>query len=246
MQFKRKQGGNPDLQPEESTSYTAGFVYEPIKNLVFTADYYNIKIEDLVGTVSPDMIFDDLDRYGNLIVYAPDGRIQYLNTTLQNMGGLKTQGIDLSLNYLSPMTATGRFGFGIDGTYVIKMDYQIEPGGEWEDHVGIYDDPAVVRWKHIANVNWTYENWKMLLEQQYIRGYKDFSETRDVGAWMVYNFAGTYKGFKNLELTAGIKNMFDKEPPASDATNNAQYGYDPRHGDPTGRSYFLRGTYKFF
>ncbi|MFV5404908.1 MULTISPECIES: TonB-dependent receptor [unclassified Acinetobacter] len=246
MQFKRKQGGNPDLQPEESTSYTAGFVYEPIKNLVFTADYYNIKIEDLVGTVSPDMIFDDLDRYGNLIVYAPDGRIQYLNTTLQNMGGLKTQGIDLSLNYLSPMTATGRFGFGIDGTYVIKMDYQIEPGGEWEDYVGIYDDPAVVRWKHIANVNWTYENWRMLLEQQYIRGYKDFSETRDVGAWMVYNFAGTYKGFKNLELTAGIKNMFDKEPPASDATNNAQYGYDPRHGDPTGRSYFLRGTYKFF
>src|SRR5690606_23367824 len=33
MQFKRKQGGNPDLQPEESTSFTAGFVYEPIKNL---------------------------------------------------------------------------------------------------------------------------------------------------------------------------------------------------------------------
>ena len=98
MQFKRKQGGNPDLQPEESTSFTAGLVFEPIKNLVFTADYYNIDIEGLVGSISPNMIFDDLDRYGHLIVYAPDNRIQYLNTTIQNMGGLKTEGIDLSLN----------------------------------------------------------------------------------------------------------------------------------------------------
>ncbi|ENX23415.1 MULTISPECIES: TonB-dependent receptor [Acinetobacter] len=246
MQFKRKQGGNPDLQPEESTSFTAGFVYEPIKNLVFTADYYNIDIEGLVSSVTPNDIFNDLDRYGNLIVYAPDGRIQYLNTTLQNMGGLKTEGIDLSLNYLSPMTATGRFGFGIDGTYVIKMDEQEEPNGEWEGLVGIYDDPAVVRWRHIANINWSYEDWKMRLEQQYIRGYEDFSQERDVSAYTLYNFAGTYSGFKNLELTAGIRNMFDAEPPASDATNNAQYGYDPRHGDPMGRTYFLRGTYKFF
>ena len=82
MQFKRKQGGNPDLQPEESTSFTAGLVFEPIKNLVFTADYYNIDIEGLVGSISPNMIFDDLDRYGHLIVYAPDNRIQYLNTTI--------------------------------------------------------------------------------------------------------------------------------------------------------------------
>ncbi|UUS60197.1 MULTISPECIES: TonB-dependent receptor [Acinetobacter] len=246
MQFKRKQGGNPDLQPEESTSYTAGFVFEPIKNLVFTADYYNIEIEDLVGSITPDMIFDNLSQYGNLIVYAPDGRIQYLNTTLQNMGGLKTSGVDLSLNYQTPNTPTGRWGFGIDGTYVIKMDYQTEKGGEWEGLVGVYDDPAVVRWKHTANLNWAYENWGLRFEQQFTRGYEDASETRDVADYTLYNVAGTYKGFKNLELTAGIKNMFDAEPAASDAKNNAQYGYDPRYSDPTGRTYFVRGTYKFF
>ncbi len=36
IQFYRMQGGNPDLQPEESKTFTAGFVYEPIKNLVFS------------------------------------------------------------------------------------------------------------------------------------------------------------------------------------------------------------------
>lgn len=245
MQFKRKQGGNPDLQPEESTSFTAGFVLEPIKNLVFTADYYNIEIDGLVGSVSPNMIFDNLDLYGNLIVYGDDNRIQYLNTTIQNMGGLKTEGIDLSLNYQTPMTASGRFGFGIDGTYVIKMDYQSEPGGEWEGSVGVYEDPAVVRWKHTANLNWSYENWAMRFEQQFTRGYEDASGDRDVSDYTLYNISGTYTGFKNLELTAGIKNMFDAEPAASDATNNAQYGFDPRYSDPTGRAYFVRGTYKF-
>ncbi len=245
-QFIRTQGGNSELGPEESTSYMAGFVFEPIKNLVFTADYYNIEIENLIGTIGESSIFGDPEKYAPYFVRNAEGRIDHISTNLINSGGLKTQGIDLSLNYLSPMTSTGRFGFGIDGTYVIKMDYQSEPGGEWEGYVGLYDDPAVVRWKHTANVNWSYENWRMVFEQQFVRGYEDYSEERDVADYTVYNISGTYKGFKNLELTAGIKNMFDAEPPASDVMDNFQYGYDPRYSDPTGRAYFLRGTYKFF
>ncbi len=88
-------------------------------------------------------------------------------------------------------------------------------------------------------MNWSYENWRMVFEQQFVRGYEDYSEERDVADYTVYNISGTYKGFKNLELTAGIKNMFDAEPPASDVTDNFQYGYDPRYSDPTGRALLL-------
>ena len=42
-----------------------------------------------------------------------------------------------------------------------------------------------------------------------------------------------------------IKNIFDEDPSASNVLDNFQYGYDPRYGDPTGRTYYLRGTYKF-
>ena len=62
--------------------------------------------------------------------------------------------------------------------------------------------------------------------------------------FVVYR-AGTYKGFKNLELTMGLKNMFDAEPPASNVLDNFQMGYDPRYADAVGRTYFARGTYKF-
>lgn len=79
---------------------------------------------------------------------------------------------------------------------MINLDYQSEPGGEWSGLVGKYEDPAVVRWKHVANLNWSYEDWKMIFEQQFTRGYEDYSGERDVGDYTLYNFATTYKGFK--------------------------------------------------
>ncbi|MEY2339814.1 hypothetical protein AB0879_016215, partial [Acinetobacter baumannii] len=72
-------------------------------------------------------------------------------------------------------------------------------------------------------------------------GYRDHK----VSDYTIYNISGTYKGFKNLEVTAGIKNIFDEDPPASNVGDNFQMGYDPRYADPLGRTYFVRGTYKF-
>lgn len=251
-QFMRMQGGNSELQPEESTTYTFGFVFEPVKNLVLAVDYYNIEIENLIGLTGEASIFGDPEKYADRFVRDSDGRIDYINTTLMNTGGIKTEGVDVSLDYLTPMTSTGRFGFGINGTYVIKNDYQEEKGGDWEGLVGVYADPAVLRWKHTANINWSFEDWKLVLEQQFFRGYHDQNETGEDGYdnhkvpdYTLYNFSGTYKGFKNLELTGGIKNLFNEEPAASNVIDNFQYGYDPRYSDPTGRTYFLRGTYKF-
>jgi len=66
-----------------------------------------------------------------------------------------------------------------------------------------------------------------------------------VGSYTIYNLSGTYSGIKNLTLTLGIKNLFNKNPPASNTTDNYQFGYDPRYADPLGRVLFLRGTYKF-
>ena len=251
-QFKRMQGGNSELQPEESTTFTAGFVFEPLKNLVLAVDYYNIEIENLIGLTGETSIFEDPTKYADRFVRDADGRIQYINTTLMNTGGIKTEGIDISLDYLTPMTSTGRFGFGINGTYVIKNDYQEEKDGDWEGLVGVYDDPAVLRWKHTANINWSYEDWKLVFEQQFFRGYHDQNATGEEGFdnhkvpdYTLYNIAGTYKGFKNLTLTGGIKNLFDEEPAASNVLDNFQYGYDPRYSDPTGRTFYIRGTYTF-
>jgi iron complex outermembrane receptor protein len=49
-----------------------------------------------------------------------------------------------------------------------------------------------------------------------------------------------------LTLRAGIKNLFDREPPLSLRNSSGhQVGFDPRYADPLGRQFYLTGNYKF-
>ncbi len=252
MQFKRQNGGNKSLNPEESKSFTAGLVFEPVKNLAFTLDYFNIEVDKQIATLSEAAIFADPVKYADKFVRNADGSLNYIITTQQNLGGIKTSGFDVGLSWVSPMTTTGRFGFNIDGTYITDYKYQAEPDGDWKGVAGSYSgldyQSIILRWKHTANLNWNYENWALNLQQNFSRGYQDQNandQNHRVSDYTTYNISGTYKGFKNLELTAGIKNIFDEDPPASNVIDNFQMGYDPRYADPLGRTYFVRGTYKF-
>ena len=67
-------GGNPNVQPETSESYTMGAVINPSDALTVTVDYWNIEIDNAIGTVgTTDLIAfcveqglfcDKTERYG--------------------------------------------------------------------------------------------------------------------------------------------------------------------------------------
>jgi iron complex outermembrane receptor protein len=42
--------GNPGLSPEKSTAFTAGLVFEPIRNVSFTVDFWHIKVNNLISS----------------------------------------------------------------------------------------------------------------------------------------------------------------------------------------------------
>jgi iron complex outermembrane receptor protein len=52
---------------------------------------------------------------------------------------------------------------------------------------------------------------------------------------------------KKFTLTAGVKNLFDIDPPFTirNAGGGNQSGYDGRYADPLGRQIYLVGNYKF-
>jgi iron complex outermembrane receptor protein len=66
-----------------------------------------------------------------------------------------------------------------------------------------------------------------------------------VGHYSTWSLSTTYTGNKRAEFTAGIKNLFDKEPPFTNQLTNFQLGYDPRYTDPLGLTVYARVTYKF-
>src|SRR5690606_30115468 len=60
-------GGNPELEPETSESYTAGIIFAPsyIKNFFITLDFYKIEIEDaIIDVLAQDIADNCVDATG--------------------------------------------------------------------------------------------------------------------------------------------------------------------------------------
>src|SRR5690606_30709995 len=55
-QYNQFTGGNPDLDPETADTYTIGFVMTPIDGLDVSLDYFDISIEDRIGTIGANTV----------------------------------------------------------------------------------------------------------------------------------------------------------------------------------------------
>jgi iron complex outermembrane receptor protein len=114
-------------------------------------------------------------------------------------------------------------------------------------NVGRYaDNGPIFRWQHTIALNYTHGPWGATFVNRFKSGYTDQTPTNEVDDYSTYDLFGTWTGYKGLTLTAGIKNLFDEDPPFSNQQNTFQRGYDPRFTDPRGRTFMLRAAYKFF
>jgi iron complex outermembrane receptor protein len=263
-------GAASDLSPEKSRSFSVGMVFEPVRNFSFTADYWQLKIENLINGLPEQEVFGSAARYGSRFVRcstvaaggvpgislgdidacanltATQDPIAFINTPTENLGELHVNGVDLSASWRVPTAAMGVFNLTADGTYITKYRYQRERGGDFISAVGRYSDNApVFRWQHVLTVNWTYGSWSTSLSQRFKSGYTDQGGANSVDSYALHDLSVSYTGIKNLTLTAGVNNLLDKDPPLSVQSTTFQRGYDPRFTDPLGRTFLVRAGYKF-
>lgn len=148
-------GGNINLDPEKSDSFTIGLVYQPsaVPNLAVTLDYYNIKINDSINEPTPgDAIaacFDNPDPTSAAclgIVRSPiDGSLSGDNAVVgglplatSNAGNLATDGIDVVVSYNREV---GKFDWStnLSGNWTNKSTVQALTGVSFNrDCVGLY------------------------------------------------------------------------------------------------------------
>ena len=252
LQQYKLQGGNPDLSPEKSTTFSMGFVVEPVQQVTLAIDYWNIKLKDKISELPEATIYANYERYKDRFLRFPDGTPNAILDLKENLGKVNTDGVDVSLTLRSGASSFGNFTFTLDGTYVHKYEYQNERGGDFVQNVGRYaDSNPVFRWKHNAVLGWRQGVWSASLAQAFRTGYTDQNldiakqYLNDVPSYSLWTLSGTYTGIKGLTLTAGVKNLLDKEPPFSNQGTLFQKGYDPRYTDPVGRALYLRGSYSF-
>jgi iron complex outermembrane recepter protein len=171
--------------------------------------------------------------------------------TQANLGNFNVTGIDLSGTMRFPATDYGRISLKAEGTYFISYNYQQAKDADYIQNVGILttDNGAITRWRHYATLNWSMGAWNASIAQNFVLGYKDDESLgnppRRVGSYETYDLYGSWGGWKGFSLSAGIRNVFDRDPPASANSQNFQVGYDPRYTDPRGRTYYANLKYAF-
>ena len=57
------------------------------------------------------------------------------------------------------------------------------------------------------------------------------------------HLSGSWSGLKNWTFSAGVKNLFNTNPPTTNQAEAFQLGYDPTYADPRGAFYW--GMIKF-
>ncbi len=273
IQFQQLQGGNTDLKPEKSDAWTVGFVLQPTPEISFGLDYWNYHITDSISTIGEQSIFADPNKYASLYVRCsaapanlqqsigacqtpPGDPLAYIINTNQNLGDVKTEGIDGQFNWTGGANEWGRLTLGIRGTYVLSYNFQVEPNGQWYNPVGNYNPQnagPVIRYQQITSFGWQYQAWSVNLFNRYMSGYYDQNTNiapynqNTVGASSIWNLSGTWTGYKGLTLQAGVLNLLDTDPPFSNQTGRFQArAYDDRFASPLGRTWTLAAKYSFF
>ena len=141
-------GGNEDLKPETSDSFTAGAVLQPrfLPGFALSVDYYNIKVKDVITSPSAQGLVDacydlpDINNQfcsqfsrnpgpGNGPAGEIPGRILENNLILVplNYAKLQVRGIDVDASYHGQLANIGRLNTQFIYTHVLQNDQFLDP-----------------------------------------------------------------------------------------------------------------------
>ncbi len=199
-QYNGLTGGNPDLKPETSDTYTVGFVARPsvIPGLSFSVDYFHIKVKDYISTVGADTILkrcvDNNDQSFCSLVHRDSNNSLYLSSDgyvtdlTMNTGSLETSGVDFNLNYSADLETFGLGGWGrvstnFVGTWLDTLKTQSLPGDAAYDCAGYYGTICGTpnpEWRHKWRTTWStpWSDLSISAQWRYIAGV-DLDATSD-------------------------------------------------------------------
>jgi len=258
-QFPIINSGNKNLQPEKSENATFGIVFEPTNSLSVSADYFKIRLRDVIAVIPFTTILADLQQFGNDITRGPatpdfpnlPGRITGIQQPFINIGSLHIEGWDIEGHYKWARNSWGRLRFDISGTYYTRNDAQNLDGsftGFVSNIQGAVVAGVLPRWKHYAAFSWDSGPWSASIAQTFQSSYLDVNpdpdgNVRRVSAMELYDVQGSWSGLRNLTFTLGAKNVFDRNPPRTNQNLTFQAGYDPNYYDARAR--FIYGAVRY-
>jgi len=254
-------GGNPDITPETSRNLSMGLVWTPesLAGLRLSADWFKIEKQNNLATLSAQVILDNEDIFPDRVKRADPvagdphgvGEVIQIDRTRMNLLGMETAGIDVGARYLLQTEGAGDFDFAVNGTFTDYYRTQTAPQAELLDKVGIPADSGPLKRRLSASMGWNGQHWGAGWNAQYYDSYRISpsstaaitNQGSDRVASQTYHDVfvrytlpqSSHVMASGLELTFGIKNVFDKTPPVD---MSRSYNYST-FGDPRMRRLYL-------
>ncbi|MDQ7017798.1 MAG: TonB-dependent receptor [Robiginitomaculum sp.] len=262
-QFNIVTGGNPNLKPEVSDTYTIGTVIQPsmIPGLSVSVDYFDIKVKQAISTIPPVQTFERcLDTgdaaFCSLITRDTAGSLFLDNTsggilaTAVNIATLKTSGFDIAAGYQYDLGKAGSLNFSYVGTILDALKTTSFPGSPAKECKGLVSGECGTpnpEYRHRMMGTWSSPfDVDMSLTWRYFG-----SVNRDGGpqgtindhfsAKNYFDLSGQYYASERVTFRGGINNLLDVDPPLSTETG-AGFG----NGNTYPGVYDSLGRYLFF
>jgi len=233
-------GGNPNLTPESSDTWTFGVLLRPsfLPGFVLSVDYFDIVVEDAISAgIAAQVALDNCLQTGeaafcDLITRSSSGSLAAgqpgvgFEATNINIAELSTSGIDIQASYSTDIGNLGEFGFDYAGTYLDSFDFVPFPGGDAIECAGRLDNacpsPVTPEYRHRVVFSWS-TNFKLDLNLTW----RHFSGTSnpvvpenpvvdDNFPSVDYaDFSLFYEVNDAVRLRAGVLNFLNEQPPVS-------------------------------
>ena len=248
-------GGNPDLDPESSDTYTAGIVVTPrgVPGLTVSIDYFDISVDDFINDGIPAQVTLDNclasgdPAFCSLITRSPAGSLAAggpgvgFESTNINIAALDTTGIDLSILYGFDIGEAGAIRLDYAATYLDSFDFTPFPGGDTIECAGRFGtaclNPVNPDYRHRFLAAWdigtvtTTLTWRYLSQQD---NQQDDAPANDdsIPSRNYFDVAINWGITDVVTVRGGVNNLFEENAPVSFTS-----------GPPFGNGNTFPGTY---
>ena len=187
--------GNPNLKPEKSRNFTVGAVFEPVHNISFTVDYYNIEKTNAITSVdfsgAIKNYYDTGETSFDGVTITPDEadplhpdaqrRVRFAQGSFINANKINTSGLDFGARGTFNLGSKVKFTTNIEATYIINLDTTF-PDGSVQHYAGTLGNfnltagSGTQRWRGNWQNTLDMGPWSLTATAYYTSGYNYSAE----------------------------------------------------------------------
>lgn len=224
--------GNPDLEPETSTSSEIGAHYDNQQGFTASATLFHNQFDDKIASGSDILVEND--------PLIPEGTY----SQQVNVDEAITQGVELSTGYQFAPDWRINANYTYTDSEQKSGDNKGEPLSDTPEHA----INATLRWQATAKLDtWLSAEYRSerYRNRESVRGAPSFDDLGDFKAYSLFHLGGNYAVTDQLNLSATIYNLFDK-----DFVDYRAYGDGTSFGNvyansEEGRRLWLSARYEF-